>query len=397
MTYRVGTPGKRGIAGMALALVAALGLSACTGDGTVGGQALEQPDPPAPSAKVVAQPANGTSEVKPRDPVQLSVTDGTIKSVALKNPAGEKVEGELSDDERTWTVTEPLGYGKQYTWSGNAVGKDGKQVPIKGSFSTVTPAATNSAKLNVGDDRTYGIAMPIAISFDAPVRDKAAVEKALEVRTTPQTEGSWAWLEQDTSVHWRPKEYWQPGTEVDVKADLYGVHMGDGVYGANDLTVSFDIGRSQIVKANTQTHRMIVIRDGVQVADYPASFGLDSDPGRVTRSGTHVVMSKHSTYFMNNPGYGYEDFEVQWAVRISNNGEFTHSAPWSVADQGVRNVSHGCINLAPANAKAYFDSALMGDPVEIEGSTQRLGPKDGDYHDWSYSWEEWTAKSALSQ
>jgi lipoprotein-anchoring transpeptidase ErfK/SrfK len=107
-------------------------------------------------------------------------------------------------------------------------------------------------------------------------------------------------------------------------------------------------------------------------------------------------MSKHPTYFMNKPGYGYEDFEVQWAVRVSNNGEFVHSAPWSVGDQGKRNVSHGCINLAPANAKEYYDSALIGDPMEITGSTQELGPQDGMYYDWTYSWEEWKSLSALN-
>jgi lipoprotein-anchoring transpeptidase ErfK/SrfK len=139
----------------------------------------------------------------------------------------------------------------------------------------------------------------------------------------------------------------------------------------------------------------MVIRDGAQVADFPASYGLESDPGRVTKSGTHVVMGKSQTYLMTNPRYDYENFEVQWAVRLSNNGEFSHAAPWSVGDQGKRNVSHGCANLAPANAKAYYDSAMIGDPVEIEGSSHRLGAKDGDYYDWSVSWDEWLAKSAF--
>ncbi|MEU6646429.1 Ig-like domain-containing protein [Saccharomonospora sp. NPDC046836] len=386
---------------LALLLTFLLALTACSGDG--GGstdQTTEPPKegpPPAAAAEVTAQPATGAQDVAPRDPVQVSVAGGTIRSITLTNPVGKEVAGQLSGDKRSWTATEPLGYGKTYTWSGTAVGENGTTEPISGSFTTVTPTATMGGRLNVGDDKTYGIAMPISVTFDSPVTDKAAVENALSVETTPPTEGAWAWLENDSSVHWRPKEYWQPGTEVSVKALIYGVRLGDGVYGEADLTSDFSIGRSQIVKANTQTHRMVVYRDGAEVADYPASFGLESDPGRVTRSGIHVVMTKHETYFMNNPGYGYEDFEVNWAVRISNNGEFTHGAPWSVADQGKENVSHGCINLSPENAKEYFDSAMMGDPVEIEGSTQQLGPRDGAYHDWSYSWDEWTAMSALSR
>ncbi|WP_216210859.1 L,D-transpeptidase [Amycolatopsis aidingensis] len=389
---------------LVLLLATVLGLSACSGGSEDGG--TPEPDTATteakPAAKVQAQPADGATDVAPADDVQLSVANGTIQTVALTNPEGEQVKGEASADSTTWTATEPLGYGKTYTWSGTAIGSDGESTPITGSFTTVTPRQLLRATLNVGDDRTYGIAMPISVTFrdgagkPVSVTNKAAIEKALSVESTPQTEGSWAWLQNDSSVHWRPKEYWQPHTKVTVDAPVYGIELSDGVYGKQDLKASFEIGRSQIVKGNTQTHRMQVIRDGKQVADYPVSYGLDSDPGRVTHSGTHVVMSKHQTYFMNNPGYGYEDFEVKWAVRISNNGEFTHAAPWSVGDQGKRNVSHGCLNLSPANAKEYYDSALMGDPVEIEGSTQQLGPRDGDYHDWTYSWQEWTAKSALA-
>lgn len=351
---------------------------------------------------MTAQPADGATDVAPADPVRVSVTEGTLDSVALTNPDGKQVKGETSEDNRSWTVTEPLGYGKTYTWSGRATAGDGAEVPITGSFTTVQPRQLLHAQLNVGDNKTYGIAMPISVTFrdaagsPAKVTNKAAVEKALTVESTPSAEGSWGWLENDTAVHWRPKEYWTPHTTVKLTAKLYGLELAEGTYGKSDITADFEIGRSQIVKGNTQTHRMTVIRDGEKVADYPVSYGLDSDPGRVTRSGTHVVMSKHAKYFMNNPGYGYEDFEVDWAVRISNNGEFTHAAPWSVGDQGNRNVSHGCLNLSPQNAKEYFDSALTGDPVEIEGSTQKLGPKDGAYHDWTYSWDEWATKSALT-
>ncbi|MGC7093671.1 L,D-transpeptidase [Amycolatopsis lurida] len=385
---------RRALAG--LAIIAALGLSGCTGEsgtnaaGTGGAQAT----PPGP-ARIAVQPAAGAKEVSPGEPVQVTVTDGTLEQVTLTNPDGKQVAGQPAPDNRSWTTTEPLGYGKTYTWAGTAVGTDGSKAPISGAFTTVTPKRQQHGQLNVGDGQTYGIAMPISLTFpDQKVTDKAAVERALSVETTPKTEGSWAWLENDTAVHWRPKEYWQPNTEVKVTAKLYGVKLANGVYGKDNVSASFKIGRSQIVKGNTQTHRMQVIRDGQQVADYPVSYGLDSDPGRVTKSGTHVVMSKHDTYFMNNARYDYENFKVNWAVRISNNGEFTHAAPWSVGDQGRKNVSHGCLNLSPENAKEYYDSALTGDPVEIEGSTQQLGPKDGAYHDWTYSWDQWLKMSA---
>jgi lipoprotein-anchoring transpeptidase ErfK/SrfK len=314
----------------------------------------------------------------------------------LTNPDGKPVNGRLSDDKRTWTATEPLGYGKTYTWSGNAVGADGAQVQITGSFTTVKPKRVERGKLNVGDGKTYGIAMPVAVTFDDNVKvtDKAAVEKALSVETSVPTEGSWAWLN-DQTVHWRPKEYWKPGTTVKVTAKLYGTPLGGGVYGHSDVQSSFTIGRDQRVTANTKTHRLTVTRDGAVLHDFPASYGLESDQGRITKNGIHVVMEKYENYAMTNRRYNYENVNVPYAVRISNNGEFVHGYGPSVPDQGKRNVSHGCANLSPKNAKIYYDIAMTGDPVEVTGSSIPLSSKDYDYYDWALTWDEWQAKSAL--
>ena len=122
---------------------------------------------------------------------------------------------------------------------------------------------------------------------------------------------------------------------------------------------------------------------------------MDSDPGRASHSGTHVVMEKYPVFYVSNPKYHYQNVEARSAVRISSNGEFIHAAPWSVAQQGRTNVSHGCVNLSPANAAAVFDAVLTGDPVEITGSARPLTSRDGDYYDWTIPWEAWTAKSAL--
>jgi lipoprotein-anchoring transpeptidase ErfK/SrfK len=398
------TYGRRWTSTVLIGLAFALTISACSGDpapapstsgGQVplgGGQAV-----PAQTAKVALNPAGGAQNVAPGEPVQLTVTDGTIASVTLTNADGKQVAGAPSADKHTWTTSEALGYGKTYSWGGEATGRDGRTVPISGSFTTVKPKRQVSAHLNVGDGQTYGIAMPIVVDFNGTkVTDKATVEKALTVETTPKTEGSWAWLEGDTTAHWRPKEYFKPGTTVKVDAKLYGVEIADGAYGREDIVSNFTIGRSQIVQGNTQQHTMQVIRDGQTVSQYPVSYGLDSDPGRVTHSGIHVVMSKSATYSMSNPRYHYTDVNVPWAVRISNNGEFIHGLAASVWAQGKKNISHGCLNLSPKNAKEYYDSALPGDPVEISGSTQQLSAKDGDYSDWTYSWADWTKLSALS-
>jgi lipoprotein-anchoring transpeptidase ErfK/SrfK len=139
---------------------------------------------------------------------------------------------------------------------------------------------------------------------------------------------------------------------------------------------------------------MLVFRDGQQVADYPASYGLDTDPDRNTRSGIHVVSEKFTDKRMTSERYGYDLIE-KWAVRISNNGEFVHANPASAAAQGSANVSHGCINLSTEDAQAYYDTAIYGDPVEVTGTGVELSPRDGDIADWTYSWEQWKSMSAL--
>ncbi|PFG47877.1 lipoprotein-anchoring transpeptidase ErfK/SrfK [Amycolatopsis sulphurea] len=384
----------------AFGLVAALTLGACSGEPTVSASGADGGGPTTEAtAKPVGlkfSPAAGAKDVAPGEPAKVSVANGTLASVTLTNPDGKQVQGQPSADKKSWNSTEDLGYGKTYTWSGQATGEDGKPTPVSGSFTTVEPRRQMAGSLNVGDDQTYGIAMPIALTFPNPVKDKASVEKALSVETEPKTEGSWAWLEGDTSVHWRPKAYFEPGTKVTVNAKLYGVSMGGGVYGRQDVSSRFTIGRAQIVQGNTKDHTMQVIRDGRQVMDFPVSYGLDSDPGRVTHSGVHVVMSKHATYSMSNPRYNYTDVNVPWAVRISNNGEFIHGLAASIWAQGKKNISHGCLNLSPKNAKTYYDSVLPGDPVEITGSTQQLSAKDGNYSDWTYDWTAWTKLSALN-
>ncbi|HEY0450411.1 L,D-transpeptidase [Actinophytocola sp.] len=404
MGARWGGVGRRrslGLALLAAGVVATLGLTACSSagrdgrsdSGSAGSPKVQAA--PKPAAKIALQPAAGAQNVSPVAPVAVTVADGTIEALTLTNPTGKQVKGTLAADKTSWTVAEPLGYAKTYTWAGTALGADGEQTQIAGAFTTVTPGSLIGTSINTGDGKTYGVAMPIAVTFDGPVTDKAAAQRAMTVQTSVPVEGAWAWLD-DRRAHWRPKAYWPAGTQVTVNLKLYGVPYGEGSYGNDDLTSHFTIGRNQVVRANTQTHRLQVFRDGKLIQDFPASMGLESDPGRVTNSGTHVVMSKHESYSMSNPKYDYFDVVVPWAVRISNNGEFVHGYGPSVWAQGKQNVSHGCVNLSPANARTYFDSALVGDPVEVSGSNKQLDAADGDYYDWALPWDQWIAMSAAA-
>jgi lipoprotein-anchoring transpeptidase ErfK/SrfK len=378
-----------------LVLLVVTVLAGCTG---TGGSSGASSAPPRPQAQVSTLPGDGATDISPVLPVSVQVTGGTLHQVTLTNPDGKIVAGTLSADRHSWTSTEPLGYGRTYTWSGTAAGPDAILVPVTGSFTTVEPRRQVHATMNIGDGDTVGIAAPVILQFDHHVSDKAAAERALQVQTSVPTEGSWAWLPDDNGgsrAHYRPKDYWQSGTQVSVVAKLYGVAYGDGSYGEEDLTTSFTIGRAQIVKADVNSHRMIVIRDGQEVMNFPASYGLASDPNRHTTNGVHVVMNKSQKVLMTNPAYDYYNIPMYWAVRISNNGEFIHANPESTGVQGSANVTHGCVNLSTARAKQYFETAIFGDPVEVTNSPTPLSAADGDIYDWTIPWDTWKTMSAL--
>ncbi|RCW46917.1 lipoprotein-anchoring transpeptidase ErfK/SrfK [Halopolyspora algeriensis] len=366
-------------------------VSGCGVGGRTTSPDSQEADPPPPQVRL--EPADGATDVNPTAPVEVSVARGHFEEVVLTNESGEKVKGELTEDGTTWRTSEDLGYGKTYTWSGSAVGAGDTTVPVRGSFTTVQPKEVVRATITPVDDVTRGIAIPISIKFDAPVENKAAVQRALEVETSEPVTGSWAWLH-DKQVDWRPKEYWPAHTEVSVRANLYGVNYGDGEYGKADLTTEFTIGRAQIVKADVDSHRIVVMRNGEQFASYPASYGRPGNPELHTHNGTYIVMAKHPVEIMDNPEYGYTDVKKKWAVRISNHGEFIHENEENRANIGRRNTSHGCINLTNADAKEYFHSALIGDPVEVTGSSTDMPPRYAVY-DWMLSWQQWKSMSAL--
>jgi len=353
--------------------------------------------PVKPAAALAYDPGPGATGVNPTASIAVRVSDGTFADVALHDAGGAAVEGALSDDRTRWTASQPLRYGQTYTWSGTATGENGTAVPLDAAFTTVAPQAVVRGVINIGDGRTVGVAAPIEIQFDRHVDDRAAVERTLKVETSTPVEGAWGWLPDENGgsrIHYRTKEYWPTGTKVTVTAKLFGVDYGGGAFGRSDVSSSFTIGRAQIVKADANSHRLVVMRDGKKVADFPASYGLASDPERNTRSGIHVVSEKFTDKRMVSQQFDY-DLVEKWAVRMSNNGEFIHANPDTTGVQGSSNVTHGCINLSTDNAKAYYDTAIYGDPVEVSGTPVKLAARDGDIWDWTLSWDQWTALSAL--
>ncbi len=367
-------------------------LAACT----KGRGALSDPQP---KPSLTSTPADGATGIVPTAPISITVKDGWFQHISLTNPAGKTVAGSLNRDRTAFAVTEPLGYDATYTWKGSVVGRDGQATSVGAAFSTVNPNKVVNGWFQLTDGQTVGIAAPVILQFDAPIADKATVERALTVVTDPPTEGGWAWLPDEVAgarAHWRSREYFAPGTKVHVGAKIYGVAFGDGNYGADDLTLDFEIGRRQVVKASAPSHRIQVVTDAGTVMDFPCSYGQADQPRNITRSGIHVVTEKYSDFYMSNPAAGYDHIHERWAVRISNNGEFIHANPASSGAQGNTNVTNGCINLSDGDAQQYFASAIYGDPVEVTGTSIELSYADGDIWDWTVDWTEWTSMSALT-
>jgi lipoprotein-anchoring transpeptidase ErfK/SrfK len=390
----------------AVLVAASLGLLAgcqgSTGHAAAGGSASASSSASSP-AEVAISVADGAVDVSPATPLEVTVTGGALGEVAVADADGTAVPGSTApaaDDPATavWTPETELGYGTAYTVTATAA--DSRRTTETSTFTTVAPGTLSTPGIGPLDGTTVGVGMPIRVYFDQPVADQAAVESHLRVTTSTPTDGAWNWVS-DSEVHFRPSTYWPADTEVTLDAQLYGVDFGDGVWGEKDRTVSFSIGARHVSVADAATHTLTV-QDGDQVVQtYPMSAGSDANP---THNGAHVVLEKFADITMDSSTFGLAvdapggyRTDVQYATRISNNGEFVHAAPWSVAQQGSSNVSHGCINLATERAHWFYDFSQPGDVVEVVNSIGgTLSPADGDIYDWAVSWDDWKAGSALS-
>jgi lipoprotein-anchoring transpeptidase ErfK/SrfK len=224
--------------------------------------------------------------------------------------------------------------------------------------------------VNPSNGSTVGVAKPIVITFNAPVADRAAAEDAIHITSDPPVTGKFYWLK-DSQVRWRPLEFWPAHTTVNIDAA--------------GTTSSFTTGDALIATADNDTHQMTITRNGNVEQTFPMSMGK---PGHDTPDGTYYVQDKFSDVVMDSETYGVSNdspegyrLHVKLAVQLDNSGNFVHSAPWSVADQGNRNVSHGCINISPADAQWFYDNFGLGDPVVVTNSVGSYTQNDGG-QDW---------------
>ncbi|MFG1610793.1 L,D-transpeptidase [Actinoplanes sp. NPDC049265] len=286
------------------------------------------------------------------------------------------------------------------TWEGGGAPASGPapaaSAPAGPSASPTPTGKPVHIRLLQGDGSTWGVGMPIIAYLSAKVTDAHAFAAAGQVTVDGQPAGG-AWYFQRSAIykgypleaHYRTEKYWPAHAKIHLDLAAKGQPAGKGLVFDNSLTLDMNTGAANITKVDGKTKRMTTTSDGKQVFQFPVSLGKASTP---TFGGTKVVMEKDKVQRMTGPGY---DLKVPWSVRITNSGEFLHSASWNGGNIGQRSTSHGCTNLNTNDAKKFFDFAQVGDVTVYTGTGGPTMPSWDGYGDWNVAWPTWQGGGAL--
>lgn len=422
------------VAAVATGAIGLLTLTACSGgssnhstspaaqNSSVSSSSDNRPSP-TPSSTPAAPPAVITtaaaaSQVSPSEPVTVQIANGKLTDVTMTNPEGKKVTGQLGAGGTSWHNTEDLGYSKTYKIVARGVNADGVAVTKTSEVTTVTPGNQTAVYLDRTGDyaltagATYGVAILPEMYFDEQIvtkADKDAAAKAVTVVTTPHVDGAWAWADNNRML-WRPHSYWPSGTKVTINANIYGVKLGDGLYGQADQSVSFSIGRKQVTIA-TDSAPVAVNKVRVYNAAGQVIRTMNTSMGQhggvtvngnyinfYTLDGTYTVLEHDNPAYMSSDSYGlpssnpqgYAREPIYWSTKISVDGIYLHELNTTIwAQNSGQDVSHGCLNLPTDNAQWFFQNSLIGDPVVVQGNPNAPKIKVWQGGGWSVPWSAW--------
>ncbi|WP_372499405.1 L,D-transpeptidase [Streptomyces lichenis] len=393
-------------------LVAAVALAGCTTDGGwdlgAGGAKGRGPDD---AIRVV--PADRATGVAPDDRLEVRVPSGRLERVRVVKVADARVEpvaGSVSEDGLRWRPARGTRLATSATYRVEAVALDGhgRRSARHTSFATAVPEHRFIGYGKPEHRSTVGTGMIVSFSFSHPVRDRAAVERAIRVTADPAVETAGHWFGDDR-LDIRPREFWRPGTKVSVDVRLRDVEGAPGVYGIQDKRIAFTVGRHQVSRVDARAHTMEVRRDGELLATVPITAGAAKS---TTYNGKMVVTEMYEVTRMNGATVGFTDADgkgeydikdVPHAMRLTDSGTFLHGNYWARPDVfGSSNVSHGCVGLrdvkggsADAPGGWFFDRTLVGDVVEVVNSADRTVDPGNGLNGWNLDWGRWRAGSAL--
>ncbi|MEU6389033.1 Ig-like domain-containing protein [Streptomyces sp. NPDC046939] len=396
-------------AGAALAAVltwAALagGLAGCKADAMLG-----KPRPPAELIRVT--PDDRGEEVSADTMLRVEVPAGRLESVKVvraQDAQEEPVPGRIEAGGSLWLPTgaeaRRLALAAKYTVDAVAVDGEGRRVARHTTFTTAVPGERFIGYVTPENRATVGTGMIVRLDFNRRIENRADVERAVRVTSTPAVEIAPHWFG-DTRLDFRPERYWRPGTRVTVALDLRDVEAAPGVYGLQRKSFSFTVGRSQVSLVDAARHTMEVRRDGRLLDTLPITAGA---PGSTTYNGKMVVTEMLDVTRMDSRtvGFGgeYDIPDVPHAIRLTESGTFLHGNYWSGGAFGASNVSHGCVGLRDVKGGSpltpagwFFDRTLIGDVVEVVHSADRKVAADNGLGGWNMEWQEWKAGAAAGR
>ncbi|MFF3320878.1 Ig-like domain-containing protein [Streptomyces sp. NPDC002889] len=403
---------KRAGRAVVLALAGAgliAGLVGCTGGSTAVGD-----KPRAPEDTIRITPADGSKGVGPEGGLRVRVTSGRLERVEVTqvedaNPT--EVRGQISEDGLRWAPDEGdrLELAAKYSVDVVALDGNGLRTARHSTFTTAVPEHRFIGYFKPENRSTVGTGMIVSFAFNREIENHAAVERAIRITSEPPVEVVGHWFGNDR-LDFRPRSYWAPGTQVTIDLRLRDVEGAPTVYGIQQRTVGFTVGRSQVSLVDAAAHLMQVRRDGELLATVPITAGAPKSP---TYNGKMVVSEMYDVTRMNGATVGfkqrngkgeYDIKDVPHAIRLTTSGTFLHGNYWADPSTfGSANVSHGCVGLrdvkggsSDAPAGWFFDRTLIGDVVEVVNSKDKRVAPDNGLGGWNLDWTSWKAGSALN-
>ncbi|MFB7271808.1 Ig-like domain-containing protein [Streptomyces sp. NPDC056244] len=360
-------------------------------------------------AQIAISPKNGATNVGINNDAKVTVTKGTLSEVTMTTADGTDVPGTMSDDSTSWQPDGQLDRSTTYKITASAKDAKGRAAHENSSFTTVSPSNSFIGNFTPEDGSTVGVGMPVSINFDKAISDQKAVQEGITVTSSSGQEVVGHWFSSQR-LDFRPEQYWEGNSTVTLKLDLDGVEGAPGVFGVQQKTVTFTIGRNQVSTVDAQSKTMTVTRDGQTIKTIPISSGSPENP---TYNGQMVISEKFKETRMNGATVGFTDDDgkgeydikdVPHAMRLSTSGTFIHGNYWGAKSIfGSVNTSHGCVGLADvkgagdANQPAawFYNNSLIGDVVVVKNSPDKTIKPDNGLNGWNLNWADWQAGSAV--